>query len=501
MVRKKIGFVTYYWKRLIYILIIASAFLLTTFKFSWAATEPKHYKDLTFPPLAEITLPKYERYVLNNGMVIYLIEDHKLPLVSGSMVIRTGYRLEPADKVGLGSLVGNLMRTGGTKKHSAHQINQMLEQKAAAVETSIGETAGSASFSALREDLNLVFGLFAEIIHEPIFAQDKLDLAKTQERGQIARRNDSPDVIAKREFKKLIYGQGSPYARTAEYSTLDNIYRTDLVRFYQQYFQPNNIILGIIGDFDVAKMKSLIQDNFGEWETNTEIVAKSPILPNVHSVTSNGVFFINQTQLTQSNILIGHLGGRFDSHDYPALEVLNGVLNGFGGRLFNEIRTRQGLAYSVYGIWSPRYDYPGIFIAGGQTRSDATVQFVKAVKTEIKRIQDQPISPEELAFAKESTLNSFVFNFQDSEQTLARLMKYEYYNYPPDFLFRYRRAVEATTAVDLQRVANKYLRPDNFVTLVVGNKKEIKPSLTELSAQIKPININIPGSYKPPAKF
>ena len=193
------------------------------------------------------------------------------------------------------------------------------------------------------------------------------------------------------------------------------------------------------------------------------------------------------------------MGGQFDSQDYPALDVLNGVLNGFGGRLFNEIRTRQGLAYSVYGVWSPRYDYPGIFISGGQTRSDATVQFVKAVKNEVKHIQKKPIDPEELAFAKESTLNSFVFNFQDPKQTLSRLMRYEYYGYPADFLFRYRRAVEATTVADVQRVARKYLQPDKFVTLVVGNQKEIKPPLTNLSAEVQSIDVTIPGLPKPQA--
>ncbi|MCC5625088.1 pitrilysin family protein, partial [Nostoc sp. CHAB 5715] len=207
----------------------------------------------------------------------------------------------------------------------------------------------------------------------------------------------------------------------------------------------------------------------------------------------------NQPQLTQSSVLLGHLGGRFDNPDYPALDVLNGVLSGFGGRLFNEVRSRQGLAYSVYGEWSPRFDYPGMFIAGGQTRSDATVQFVKALQDEIKRIQSQRVTAKELAFAKESTLNSFVFNFQDPSQTLSRLMRYEYYGYPADFLFRYQKAVAATTAADVQRVAREYLKPEKIVTLVVGNQTAIQPPLTQLAAKVTPIDITIPGS-QPQAK-
>jgi len=497
MALKNLKSIIFHGRRFVYVLIIAIACLCLTLNFSWAATEAKHYTDLQFPPVAEVKLPKYERYELKNGMVVYLMEDHQLPLVSGSIMIRTGDRWEPATQVGLAGLVGSVMRTGGTKQHSPDQINQILEQRAAGVETAIGGTSGGASFSALTENLDTVFGLFAEVIREPVFAQNKLDLAKTQEKGAIARRNDKPDGIASREFRKLIYGQDSPYARTVEYATLNNISRKDLVGFYQEYFHPNNMILGIVGDFDSQKMKSLIQSKFGDWANNPQVT--QPSLPQVSQAKSNGVFFVNQPQLTQSSILIGHLGGKFDSSDYPALDILNGVLNGFGGRLFNEIRSRQGLAYSVYGVWSPRYDYPGLFIAGGQTRSDATVRFVQAIQSEIQRIQAQPISSQELAFAKESTLNSFVFNFQDPAQTLSRLMRYEYYGYPADFLFRYRRALEATTVADVQRVAKKYLQPDKLITLIVGNQKDINPPLTKLSAQVIPIDVTIPTPPQPQA--
>lgn len=475
-----------------FISALVIAFVLT-FNFSWVATAAaKHYTDLQFTPLSEIQLPKYERFVLDNGLVVYLMEDHELPLVSGTTLIKTGSRWETGDKVGLGDVVGSLMRIGGTLKHPPDQLNEILEQRAASVETEMSETAGSASFESLTEDLETVFGLFAEVLREPAFTQEKLDLIKTQAKGSIVRRNDDPDDIANREFKKLIYGQESPYARTVEYATLEKINREDVVKFYQQYYYPNNMILGIVGDFNPKQMRSLIQAKFGDWKPNPNISKTQ--LPQVLSSNSSGVFFVNQPQLTQSSILIGHLGGTFDDPDYPALSVMNGVLNGFGGRLFNEVRSRQGLAYSVYGMWSPRFDYPGMFISGGQTRSDATVQFVKALKGEIKRIQNQRVTAKELNYAKESTLNSFVFNFQDPSQTLSRLMRYEYYGYPADFLFRYQKAVSATTTADVQRVARKYLKPENLVTLVVGNQTAIKPPLTQLAGTVTPIDVSIPVS-------
>ncbi|MDD1416749.1 insulinase family protein [Dolichospermum sp. ST_con] len=488
-------------QRFVFTLVMVVACLLVNFNFSWAdfswaATAAKHYDELKFAPVSAVKLPKYERYVLENGLVVYLMEDHELPLVTGTALIRTGSRLE-GEKAGLASLVGSTLRSGGTQKHSADQLNEILEQRAASVETDMGEAAGSASFEALTEDLEMAFGLFTEVLREPAFAQEKLDLDKTQIRGGIARRNDNPNSIASRELRKLIYGKESPYSRTVEYATLDQISRDDLLKFYQQYFHPNNLILGIVGDFNPQKMRSLIQAKFGDWKPNPEIAKIQ--LPEITQANLGGVFFVNQPQLTQSSVLIGHLGGKFDNPDYPALDVMNGVLNGFGGRLFNELRSRQGLAYSVYGMWSPRFDYPGTFIAGGQTRTETTVQFIKSLQTEIKRLQTGNITTQELNKAKDSTLNSFVFNFQDPSQTLSRLMRYEYYGYPADFLFRYQKAVTATTAADVKRVAQKYLKPENLVTLVVGNKAAMKQPLTNLADKVTTIDITIPGT-QPAAK-
>lgn len=458
------------------------------------AQTAQHYTELEFPPAPEIQLPDYDRFVLDNGMVVYLVEDRDLPLVSGTALIRTGDRLEPGSEVGLAQIAGEVLRTGGTQFHSPDELNQLLERRAAAVETGIDTTSGSASFNALSEDLSEVFGLFAEVLRHPAFAEEKIELAKTQQAGSIARRNDNPSGITSREFQKLIYGENSPYGRTIEYNTLGNISRQDVVNFYQRYFHPNNIILGVVGDFDTQQMRSLIEKEFGDWKADPNLQKKIPTLPPVTQAKQGGVFLVDRPQLTQSNVQIGHLGGELDNPDYPALSVLNGVMNGFGGRLFNQVRSRQGLAYSVYGFWSPRYDYPGMFVAGGQTRSDATVPFIRAVLDEIDRIRTEPISEEELEYAKDSTLNSFIFNFADPSQTLSRLMRYEYYGYPEDFIFQYRRGVEATTVEDVLRVAQKYLAPEKLVTLVVGNASEINPPLSSLTpnTSVTSIDVTIP---------
>ncbi len=472
-------------------LAIATFSVLVTF--SWAkpaqAIEAKPYEALVFPPLGDIQIPEFERYELGNGLVVYLMEDHDLPLVSGSVTFRTGDYLASPSQAGLAGVTGEAMRLGGTQSHLPNELNEILEQKAASVETSIGDTSGSAGFSALSEDLETVFNLFTEVITQPAFNAEQFALIKSRAAGGIARRNDDAADIVTREFKKLIYGDESPYARTVEYGSLENISRDDVVTFYQTTIAPENTILGVVGDFDPDQMKAQIASTLGVWKNDRATAIAEP--PEGEQQAA-GLYVVDQPQLTQSYINIGHLGGELSSPYYAPMSVLNEVLNGFGGRLFNEIRSRQGLAYSVYAVWSPRYDYNGIFIGGGQTRSEATVPFVQSMYAELEKVRNEPITETELAFAKDSVLNSFVFNFQSPNQTLSRLIRYEYYGYPSDFVFQYRDGVENATTQQVLEAARATLVPEKLITVVVGNVAEISPSLESLGTQIVLLDVTIP---------
>lgn len=475
--------------------LLALVGLLGVLLLAWqpaaSALTPLHYDELEFSPLPDIELPAYERYTLPNGLVVYLLEDHELPLVSGTATFRTGSRFEPADKVGLAGITGEAMRLGGTTRLDADALNQQLEQRAAAIETSIDTSDGSASFSSLTEDAAAVFALFADVVQRPAFADDQVNLLKQQTKGSIARRNDDPDSITSREFRKLVYGADSPYARIPEYATLAAISRDDIQRFYQASIRPERTILGVVGDFDSAQMKQWIAEYFGDWSPSG--VGLDTALPEVQQAKT-GVFMVSQPQLTQSYIQLGHLGGLIDYPDHAALSVMNEVLNGFGGRLFNEVRSRQGLAYSVYAFWAPRYDYPGLFIGGGQTRSEATVPFIRSTLAEINRMRTQAITATELAQAQDSVLNSFVFNFQSADQILARLIRYEYYDYPQDFVFQFQDQVRQTTAAEVLAAAQDRLRPEQLVILVVGSPTEIQPSLDTLDPDttVNTVDITIP---------
>ncbi|NJM45534.1 MAG: insulinase family protein [Alkalinema sp. RU_4_3] len=452
------------------------------------SSEAKFYRDLQFPPLAEVKVPKYDRFVLPNGLIVYLMEDRDLPLISGTLLMHGGDRYDKPSQTGLGSLAGDLLRAGGTKLHTADQLNGILEQKAAMIESGVDSNSVSVSFRGLRFDFPELFSLFAEVVQKPAFDPNQLELLKLQSRGGIERRNDDPGSIASRELNKLIYGATSPYASQIEYKTIAAIDRPSIEAFYRRWVVPKGNILGIYGDFDATQVRTEIEAKFGQWSPTAE---PAPAVAEVKQQQIGGVFFVDQPQLNQSQVQIGHLGGKSDSPDYPALSVMDEVLNGFGARLFNEVRSRQGLAYSVYASWSPGEDYPGMFLAGGETRSAATVPLIRSVRREIDRIRQEPISEVELTAAKDTVLNAFVFQFQSPVQTLSRLIQYEFLGYPADFLQRYRARVEATTVADVLRVAQTYLQPDRLVTLVVGNRSQIKPGLAELG-RVKTLDIMIP---------
>lgn len=461
--------------------------------------QAKDYKSLSYPAMRPFTVPQPEKVVLPNGMVILLLEDHELPLVEITARIRTGTRLDPADKVGLGNIAGQVMRTGGTKKMSGDQIDDFLESRAAEVETGVGTDSGFASLSCLVQDFPEVVKVYSDILREPVFAEEKIKIAKTGMRGQIARRNDNPQGIVFREGGKLIYGADSPYAAQTEYATVDAISRDDLLAWHKSYVQPNRIVMGVSGDFQTKEMIASLRNLFKDWPKGPD--AKDP-QPAFQNAPKAGVYWVPKEDMTQSNILLGHLGIRKDNPDYYAVEVLNEAFGGsFAARLFSNVRSNKGLAYTVQGGVRSNYDYPGTFITFMTTKTETTAAGIDALLEEITNIVKNPPSDAEVKRAKESILNSFVFNFASTGQILGQQLVYAYFGYPPDFLARYRENIDKVTPADVARVAAKYIHKDQLAILVVGPSKGQDRPLDSFG-KVSKLDVAIPepkGSTAPAA--
>lgn len=453
------------------------------------ARAQKSYSELTYPPLRDIQVPDVARTELPNGMVLYLLEDHTLPKVRGFALIRTGDLWEPADKVGLASIVGQVMRTGGTANYSGDDINKMLEDVGASVEIGIGGTSGTASLFALKENLPMVLDVLADILQNPAFAPDKLQLAKVMMQSGIARRNDDVGSIASREFQRLLYGSDSPYARNVEHATVANITRADLVEFHARYFHPNQVALGLWGDFDSEAVRAQVEKLFGSWERED---VNLPPVPKVAAAHEASVNYVAKDDINQTNLRIGHLGGRRDDPDYFAMSLMAEILGGgFSSRLFKLIRSEQGLAYRVGASWSAAWDHPGTFSVVCNTKTETTLQATTEILKEVRRITEEPVTEDELRLAKDGILNSFIFNFDSKGEIVRRLMIYEYYGYPKNFLEQYRSNIEKVTADDILRAAKKHIRPDELTILAVGRGQDFDQPLDTLG-EVNTIDISIP---------
>lgn len=459
-------------------------------------SKPLQYKRLKYPPLRQVQIPQPLKFQLGNGMTVYLLEDRTLPLIEGSVLVRTGSQYEPADKVGLASLTGEVMRTGGTTTKTGEQLDEMLEKAGASVETYIGTTSGGARLSVLREDFDMGLSVLADVLKNPAFRDDKIELAKISARSEISRRNDDVGSIAGREFRRLIYGPNDPFSRMAEYATIENIEKQDLIEFHKKYFAPNNIMLALWGDFNASEMKAKVEQTFGSWERKEVGLSK---VPEPRLASGKSVNFIQKDDVNQSNIFLGHLGGVLRDPESGSLNVADQAFGGtMASRLFKKVRSEQGLAYSVGSNWGEGYDRSGVFQLRGSTKSGSTIKMVKSLTSEFENFIQNGITDEELKFAKDSYLNSFVFRFDIKAKIINELMVLEYNGYPNDFILQQQKDIQNATKQSVNDAVKKRWKPESLTLLVVGKEADLDEPMSSLGMKVRTIDITIPA---PPEKL
>ncbi|CAI5490721.1 unnamed protein product [Closterium sp. Naga37s-1] len=489
----------------------------------------------TFPPLPDPALPPYEQFVLPNGLRVFLLEDHELGLVGGQLLVKGGAQYEAPDKVGVAGMMAAVQRSGGTQQYPEEQLDDTLEAMAASIETSAGTSSLSASFRCLQEDAPTLLPLLRDVVLAPLLPASKLAFSRTQLLGSIARRNDDPGRVASRELQRLLYSPASPRGRYPLAADVARISLADLRAFHAaSYSDPSQAVLGVWGDFDARSMRDLLEDTFLAWPAAPASPARRtskgrpvPYWGPEEGVAASaaGVYVVDRPGLTQSIVRVGELGITISDQDVFALDVLNAILNGFGGRLFDQVRSREGLAYSVSGSWSPGVDHRGAFVGGGETRAEAVGQFVTAVQRVLGEATLLPPSPGELQEAKDRVLNSFVFNFADrylsmhthlshmsrhsklfhclcalqphsckpllpmpvctgSGAQLSRIMTYSLFGIDQDFIFEFKRRVEALSPDAVLAAAQRRLHPLEQPIVVVADAAAVMPQLSALGLPV-----------------
>ena len=457
---------------------------------SHAVAQVPSWKDIKIPALHTFKPQQPKRIELPNGMVLMLQEDHELPIIDGFARIRGGSREEPAEKIGLVDTFGDAWRTGGTKTKTGDELDDFLEARAAKVETGAMLDSTNVSFSCLKADFDDVFAIFNDVLRNPEFRQEKIDLAKDNSGAEIARRNDNASGIAGREANKLGYGAQNPYARVAEFATIAAIKRQDLIDWHNTHVHPNNILLGIVGDFDSKALEAKLRAAFESWSKGPAAVGSRPD----PQPAKPGYYLVDKKDVNQSNIHMVELGTKRNNPDYYAIVVFNEAFGGgFSSRLFSNIRSKKGLAYGVGGGVGASFDHDGLVHLSMSTKSSTTVEAIHALFDEVDALKTNPLSADEIRRARDSILNSFIFNFDSPAKVLRERMAYEFYGYPSDYLERFRSGIEKVTPADVARVATKYVHKDQFAVLVVGNTAEFDKPLSSLGP-VSNVDITIPGA-------
>ncbi len=435
---------------------------------------PRRPEDLKFQPL-KYAPPKAATYrqVLNNGAIGFFVEDHDLPLVNITILIRTGAYLNPAGKEGLASAVGSLMRSGGTARYKADAFDEEADFLAAQISSGIGATSGRASVNFMSKDTDKSLELFFEMLRSPAFQQDRLDLYKEQVLQAIERRNDSTDDIEDREWNRLLRGEKHFSNAYSTKNSISSLSRDDLVSFHGTYYFPANFIVAVSGDFSTAELKAKLEKAMEGWKNQSLVPAKVPA-PEYAPVS--GVYMVNKPDVNQARVSIGHLGIMRGNPDEYAIEMMNEILGGggFTSRIMGRVRSDEGLAYEAGSGFSPGIYYDGDFRAVFQSKSATAAKAAQIVIDEIERIRRQKVAPDELQTVKNQAIEVFPRIFASATAVADTFAADEYTGRDPNYWETYRAKIAAVTVDDVQRVAQKYLHPDKLEILAVGNVEEIR---------------------------
>lgn len=418
------------------------------------------------PPL-QFKVPQVEQLTLGNGIRLYLKEDHELPLVALTVMVGAGSIADPAAKTGLGELFGMTLRTGGAGNRTPEQVDAELERLAADFSVTTDTYATALSLSLLSTDLDAGFGILVDTLRRPRFDANRLGLAQQQLQERIRRQNDHPATIATRAMMAAIYGD-HPLGRSPDVASVAAVGRDDLLALHAARFHPGNTWMAVSGDFDRTALLALLERTLGDWPL--QAVAPQPLPPLV--APPPPAVLVAPREVPQTVVMLGQLGVDKSAPDLQAVRVMNYILGGggFNSRLMRQIRSDRGLAYSVYSYFQVGRRLPGPFLAQCETKSASTAEVVRLMRAEMEGMRNAPVSAEELQLAKESLINSFVFAFTDSHEVVSQAMRLDFYDYPPDYLERFRDQVAAVTSADVQTAARQHLQPERMTVVLVGDE-------------------------------
>ncbi|MBU1356919.1 MAG: insulinase family protein [Candidatus Edwardsbacteria bacterium] len=426
------------------------------------------------------TPPQPKKITLKNGLTVLLLENRQLPVISMEVMVKAGSITDPAGYAGLANFAAEMLPKG-TSSRSALDIAESFDYVGAQFSVKCDYDAIFFSLTTLARDFDKTAPVLFDLLSQPAF--DSIETGRLQGEllSAIEAKGDRPNTQSAEAFTQLLFG-GHPYAHPVMGSaeSVSRIFRHDLSGHHKKYYAPNNCIISVVGDFKSSRIKKLIEQNLGKWPKR-EIPGLR--LPEIPAIGQSRALLINR-QINQAYINLGFLGPKRDDPDYQAIRVMNYILGGGGfvSRLVKNIRMAQGLAYDVDSYYDPRSDF-GPYILSVQTKCASADTAVKSLITEMRLIQNQPVSDEELKEAKDYIRGSYPFRFETSGQTARQFLYVELYNLGAGY---FRQDMEKTLAVtkdDVMAAAKKYLKPDNFLLAMVTDTSQTKLNIPGLKIE------------------
>ena len=436
--------------------------------------------DRSVPPAAgpapKINIGKYKKFKLSNGLQVFVVEDHKLPVVTYSLLLDLD-PIKEGDTAGAIQMAGSLMRSGTTTRTKS-EIDESIDFIGASLSTH----AGGINARALKSHSTELLEVMSDVLLNPTFPEEELEKSIRQWETNIQAEKNEPSAIADNISTVLKYGKDDPYGELTTEKTLKNITREKLVDYHNTYFRPNVGYLVIVGDITLKEAKKQVKTYFGDWEKKTVPNYKYDLPQNLEQPT---VAIGNRAGANQSTILVTHtVPMTIGDKDEIKASVMNQVLGGgsFSARLFQNLREDKAYTYGAYS--SLRSDKRiGSFTASAQVRTSVTDSALTEILYEIKDLQTHLVKDQDLELVKNMMTGSFSRSLEDPK-TIARFaLNIERYNLPKNYYETYLEKVEAVTKEDVRDMAQKYLHPDHALIVAVGSVDEIKESMSKFSPQ------------------
>ncbi len=436
-------------------------------------TKRPHPSKLKYDPL-ELTTPSYEDIELTNGMAGFFVEDHEIPIVNVQVLIKTYYPSE--QKYGLNEMAQWVIRNGGTETWPGDKLNDELEFLAAYIEVRGGNLSTTVSMNCLKKDLPQVLSIFADLVMNPAFPEEKVEMKRKTMLEELRRKNDEPGTIVRREFNKVIYA-GHPFGWEGTMAGYESIARDDLVAFHNTYFHPNNAIIGVHGDVTKDEIVAALNEAFAGWERADVTIPEVPGLPEEIEPSWNYAY----KDISQAYIRIGHLGINANNPDRCAITIMNHILGGgsFTSWITERVRSDEGLAYSTGSRYNSNAWAKGSFFAYAQTKLEATSRALQLIFEQFERMRTEGPTAEEVQKAVDSYLNGQVFDYENKAQVMGRLVQLRFEGRPLDTPERDMKTYATLTVDDIVRVANQYLHPDKMTVVVIGDAAKFDRPLSD----------------------